>query len=44
LRSGHRLQGSRNLQGASRDLAFSVVHMVDMARAMVDHSIDGEQL
>ncbi|MFW9081374.1 DUF6124 family protein [Pseudomonas sp. P2757] len=29
------------LQGVSRDLAFSVVHMVDMARAMVDHSIDG---
>ena len=29
------------LQGVSRDLAFSVVHMVDMARAMVDHSLDG---
>ena len=29
------------LQGVNRDLAFSVVHMVDMARAMVDHSLDG---
>jgi hypothetical protein len=25
-----------SLQGASRDLAFSVVHMIDMAKAMVD--------
>ncbi|ABA75399.1 MULTISPECIES: DUF6124 family protein [Pseudomonas] len=30
-----------SLQGVNRDLAFSVVHMVDMARAMVDHSLDG---
>ncbi|VEF11769.1 Uncharacterised protein [Pseudomonas fluorescens] len=36
-------KSAENLQGASRDLAFSVVHMVDMARAMVDHSIDGEE-
>ena len=36
-------KAAENLQGASRDLAFSVVHMVDMARAMVDHSLDGEE-
>ncbi|WP_285416194.1 DUF3077 domain-containing protein [Pseudomonas sp. efr-133-TYG-5] len=29
-----------NLQGVNRDLAFSAVHMVDMARAMVDHALD----
>ena len=37
-------KAAENLQGASRDLAFSVVHMVDMARAMVDHSIDGDEI
>ena len=36
-------KAAETLQGASRDLAFSVVHMVDMARAMVDHSLDGEE-
>lgn len=36
-------KAAENLQGASRDLAFSVVHMVDMARAMVDHSLDGDE-
>ncbi|MBV4474094.1 DUF6124 family protein [Pseudomonas botevensis] len=29
-----------SLQGVNRDLAFSAVHMVDMARAMVDHALD----
>ncbi|EJN30144.1 MULTISPECIES: DUF6124 family protein [unclassified Pseudomonas] len=37
-------KAAENLQGASRDLAFSVVHMVDMARAMVDHSLDGDEV
>ncbi|SEI15991.1 DUF6124 family protein [Pseudomonas asplenii] len=27
------------LQGSSRDLAFSVVHMIDMAKAMVDRAM-----
>ncbi|MBV4457722.1 MULTISPECIES: DUF6124 family protein [Pseudomonas] len=35
------IKATDGLQGVSRDLAFSVVHMVDMARAMVDHSLDG---
>ena len=29
-----------NAMGTSRDLAFSVVHMAEMAKAMVDRSID----
>ncbi|KPA90432.1 MULTISPECIES: DUF6124 family protein [Pseudomonas] len=28
------------LQGSSRDLAFSVVHMIDMAKAMVDRAMN----
>ncbi|MFJ2712395.1 DUF6124 family protein [Pseudomonas sp. NPDC087346] len=36
-------KSAENLQGASRDLAFSVVHMVDMAKAMVDRSLDGDR-
>ncbi|QXI26822.1 DUF6124 family protein [Pseudomonas vanderleydeniana] len=28
------------LQGSSRDLAFSVVHMIDMAKAMVDRAVN----
>ncbi|MCF4997007.1 DUF3077 domain-containing protein [Pseudomonas syringae] len=34
------LKAADGLQGSSRDLAFSVIHMVDMARVMVDHSLD----
>lgn len=30
-------------QGTGRALAFSVVHMIDMAQAMVDRSLDGDQ-
>ncbi|BBP75893.1 DUF3077 domain-containing protein [Pseudomonas gingeri NCPPB 3146 = LMG 5327] len=30
------------LQGSSRDLAFSVVYMVDMAKAMVDRALSAE--
>ncbi len=37
-------KAAENLQGTNRDLAFSVVHMVDMARAMVDHSIDNDEV
>ncbi|MBC3950099.1 MULTISPECIES: DUF6124 family protein [Pseudomonas] len=29
-----------NAKGTSRDLAFSVVHMAEIAKAMVDRSID----
>ncbi|MEO6678409.1 MAG: DUF3077 domain-containing protein [Pseudomonas sp.] len=36
-------ESADNLQGASRALAFSVVHMIDMAQAMVDRSLDGDQ-
>jgi hypothetical protein len=28
-----------NLTGSNRDLAFSVMHLVEMARAMVDRSL-----
>lgn len=28
------------LNGSKRDLAFSVVHLIDMARAVVDRSLD----
>lgn len=37
-------ESADSLQGASRDLAFSVVHMIDMAKAMVDRSLDAEQI
>lgn len=33
-------ESASSLQGASRDLAFSAVHMIDMARAMVDRSLE----
>lgn len=36
-------ESADNLHGASRDLAFSVVHMIDMAKAMVDRSLDGDR-
>ncbi|WP_347901086.1 DUF3077 domain-containing protein [Pseudomonas purpurea] len=36
-------ESADNLRGASRDLAFSVVHMIDMAKAMVDRSLEGNQ-
>ena len=29
-----------NLTGVKRDLAFSVVHLTDMAKAVVDRSLD----
>jgi len=36
-------ESADQLQGVKRDLAFSVVHMIDMAKAMVDRSLDGAQ-
>lgn len=36
-------ESADNLQGSHRALAFSVVHMIDMAQAMVDRSLDGDQ-
>ncbi|MGE8065876.1 DUF6124 family protein [Pseudomonas sp. NPDC089569] len=33
-------ESANHLQGASRDLAFSTVHMIDMAKAMVDRSLE----
>ncbi|MEB0046531.1 MULTISPECIES: DUF6124 family protein [unclassified Pseudomonas] len=36
-------ESAENLHGAKRDLALSVVHMIDMAQAMVDRSLDGDQ-
>ena len=36
-------ESAENLYGANRDLAFSVVHMIDLAKAMVDSSLDGNR-
>ena len=36
-------ESASHLHGASRDLAFSAVHMIDMAKAMVDRSLEGDQ-
>lgn len=36
-------ESANHLQGANRDLAFSAVHMIDMAKAMVDRSLEGDQ-
>ncbi|WP_419709409.1 DUF6124 family protein [Pseudomonas sp. NFX224] len=36
-------ESASHLQGSSRDLAFSAVHMIDMARAMVDRSLERHQ-
>jgi hypothetical protein len=33
-------ESASHLQGANRDLAFSTVHMIDMAKAMVDRSLE----
>ncbi|MFK3972435.1 DUF6124 family protein [Pseudomonas sp. NPDC087358] len=33
-------ESAENLTGVKRDLAFSVVHLIDMARAVVDRSLD----
>lgn len=36
-------ESASHLQGTSRDLAFSAVHMIDMAKAMVDRSLERHQ-
>ncbi|WP_110950950.1 DUF6124 family protein [Pseudomonas bohemica] len=33
-------ESAENLSGVKRDLAFSVVHLIDMAKAVVDRSLD----
>lgn len=34
-------ESANNLHGTHRDLAFSTVHMIDMAKALLDRSLDG---
>lgn len=34
-------ESANRLNGSSRDLAFSVVHMIDLAKVMLDRSLDG---
>ena len=34
-------ESANHLQGSHRDLAFSTVHMIDMAKALLDRSLDG---
>lgn len=36
-------ESANNLIGTNRDLALSVVHMIDMAKAMVDRALDSDQ-
>jgi hypothetical protein len=33
-------ESADHLSGSKRDLAFSVVHLIDMAKAVVDRSLD----
>ncbi|WP_210643764.1 MULTISPECIES: DUF3077 domain-containing protein [unclassified Pseudomonas] len=33
-------ESANRLQGSSRDLAFSVVHMIDLVKVMIDRSLD----
>lgn len=35
-------ESANNLQGTNRDLAFSTVHMIDMAKALLDRSLNGD--
>ncbi|WP_434610686.1 DUF3077 domain-containing protein [Pseudomonas sp. D2-30] len=34
-------ESATRLSGTSRDLAFSVVHMIDLVKVMIDRSLDG---
>ncbi|MGN8278120.1 DUF6124 family protein [Pseudomonas sp. SMV71] len=34
-------ESANRLDGSSRDLAFSVVHMIDLVKVMLDRSLDG---
>jgi hypothetical protein len=36
-------ESANHLHGAHRDLALSTVHMIDMAKAMVNRSLEGGQ-
>lgn len=36
-------ESGNNIQGPNRHLAFSTVHMIDMARALVDRSLESAQ-
>ena len=36
-------ESGNNIQGTNRQLAFSTVHMIDMARALVDRSLESAQ-
>nr|WP_180206061.1 DUF3077 domain-containing protein [Pseudomonas sp. SbOxS1]NYU06225.1 DUF3077 domain-containing protein [Pseudomonas sp. SbOxS1] len=36
-------ESASHLHGADRDLALSTVHMIDMAKAMVNRSLEGDQ-
>jgi hypothetical protein len=36
-------ESANHMHGAIRDLALSTVHMIDMAKAMVDRSLEGQQ-
>ena len=36
-------ESGSNIQGPNRHLAFSTVHMIDMARALVDRSLESAQ-
>ncbi|VVO29078.1 DUF6124 family protein [Pseudomonas fluorescens] len=37
-------EAAEKLFGSNRDLAFSVVHMIDMAKIMVDRALDANRL
>lgn len=37
-------ESAENLQGNQRDLAFSVVYIMEMAKALVDQALDAHQL
>ncbi|MCW1247520.1 DUF3077 domain-containing protein [Pseudomonas sp. SAICEU22] len=34
-------ESANRLNGSNRDLAFSVVHMIDLVKVMLDRSLDG---
>ncbi|BBP60312.1 DUF3077 domain-containing protein [Pseudomonas sp. St316] len=34
-------ESANQLNGSNRDLAFSVVHMIDLVKVMLDRSLDG---
>ena len=36
-------ESASNLHGPSRDLAYSTVHMIDMAKAMIDRSLQAHR-